>query len=75
MARGGLIAICGAMVPGQVTGETARGLVAIAAVVFIVSRKSHLYDRPELARQLARTRQERWTVSGEVGDEPDEVFG
>jgi hypothetical protein len=63
MAGGGLIAICAAMVPGPVTGETARGLVAIAAVVFIVSRKSHLYYRPELARQqLARTRQERWTV-------------
>jgi hypothetical protein len=65
------------MVPSPVTGETACGLVAIAAVVFIVSRKSHLYNRPELARRLlARTRQERWTVSGdEVGDEPDEVLG
>jgi hypothetical protein len=44
------------MVPGPVTGETACGLVAIAAVVFIVSRKFHLYYRPELARRLlART--------------------
>jgi hypothetical protein len=48
MAGGALIAICAAMVPGPVIGETARGLIAIAAVVFIVSRKSHLYYRPEL---------------------------
>ena len=48
MAGGGLIAICAALVPGPVTRQTARGLAAIAAVVFILSRKSHLYYRPSL---------------------------
>jgi len=63
MAGGGLIAICASMVPGPVTGETARGLVAKAAVVFIISRKSHLYCRPELAgSSLPGPARTAWTV-------------